>query len=278
MLTRRLAIMAVLIYCFLISSCLSNVRQNTTPHIESDTNLVILAASSLTDAFTELKNLFEEKYPRTNILLNFAGTPTLLTQLELSSSADLFASADEYHISLAQEKGIILASNTTKFATNKLTLITPASSKVVRELHDISNPNTKIILALKNVPLGRYSHASLELMGHLKNSDFDFTRRVLKKVVSQETAARQVLAKIMIGEADAGIVYITDATKRHPTHLNMIMIPDEVNVTAIYSIGIVTNARNHKIDHAQQFIDFIVSNKGQDILRRHGFGKVQQNQ
>lgn len=277
MLTRRLAIMAVLIYCFLISSCLSNNRQNTTPHIESDTNLVILAASSLTDAFTELKNTFEEKYPQINILLNFAGTPTLLTQLDLSSSADLFASADEYHISLAQEKEIISASNTTKFATNKLTLITPPSSEVVKDLHDISNPNTKIILALKNVPLGRYSHASLELMGHLNNSDSDFARRVLTNVVSQETAARQVLAKIMIGEADAGIVYITDATKRHPTHLNMIMIPDEANVTAIYSIGIVTNTRNHKIDHAQQFIDFIVSNKGQDILRRHGFGKVQQN-
>jgi molybdate transport system substrate-binding protein len=274
----RVAIIALSIYCLCILSCLNTERQNTTPDGDSNTNLIILAASSLTDAFTEMKGMFEKSYPQVQVLLNFAGTPTLLTQLTLSTNADLFAPADEHHMNLAQTYGVISTDSTTKFATNKLTIITPASNARVKQISDIGNPNTKIVLALTNVPLGQYSRTSLELMSELEISRPDFTHNVLANVVSQETAARQVLAKIIIGEADAGIVYITDAAKQNPNKLNMIPIPDKANVTATYSIGIVADRQSQKQSIAQQFIDFVVSDEGQDILRRHGFGKVQQNQ
>ena len=278
MLISRVAVIAVLIYCLCLSSCLTTERENISPFGKSNTNLIILAASSLTDAFTEIKSVFETSYPNVNVSLNFAGTPTLLTQLTLSPNADLFVSADEHHMKLAHADGIITTDSTIAFATNKLAIITPISNARVKRISDISKPNTKIILALRHVPLGRYSHASLDLISGLKNLSPDFTNKVLANVVSQETAARQVLAKIIIGEADAGIVYITDAAKQHPDRLNVIQIPDEANVTAIYSIGMVADRQGQPNNNAQNFIDFVVSDQGQDILRRHGFGKVQENQ
>ncbi len=232
--------------------------------------LTVFAASSLTDAFTELGKNFEAANPGVTVSLNFAGSQALRTQLEEGAPADVFASANK-----TQMDAVIAASRVTKgtqqiFLTNKLVVILPADNPAgLEKLEDLTKPGIKLVLAAEEVPVGNFAHQALELM----NGSFgtDFKNKVLANVVSNEDNVKQVIAKVQLGEADAGIVYTSDAVAA--PELKSIEIPTELNIIAKYPIAPLVKSENAEL--AQAFIDYVLSVDGQAILEKWGFGPIQ---
>jgi molybdate transport system substrate-binding protein len=233
--------------------------------------LTVFAASSLIDVFNEMAVAFQTRYPDTNVVFNFAGTPTLRTQLEQGAQAEIFASANQEQMELALRSGVVTGEPAT-FATNRLVVLAPAGRESVQALGDLEKPGVKIVLALPNVPVGDYSRQSLQKMDASREFPAGFANRVLSNVVSEESNVRQVLAKVALGEADAGIAYGTDVTPDVMDQVRIIEIPDEFNVLAVYPIAQVKSAPT--LTGSTAFIEFILSADGQEILARYGFGGV----
>lgn len=264
-LIRCLSIFAVI----LLGGCTDRPATSGGPSESVTGEVTVFAASSLTEAFGAMAVAFHGKHPNARIVFNFAGTPTLRTQLEQGARADVFASANEPQMALAFQSGVVEGSSTA-FATNRLVVVTPISRDAVKTLSDLEKPQVKIVLTLPDVPVGAYSRQSLEKMEASGQFPAGFASRVLANVVSEETNVRQVIAKIAFGEADVGISYGTDITPDVATKVRTIDIPDDFNVLAIYPIAQVRNAPNPF--GAAAFLEFVISSEGQGILAKHGFG------
>jgi molybdate transport system substrate-binding protein len=170
--------------------------------------LTIFTAASLTDAFREMGANIEQANPGTKVTFNFAGSPTLRTQLAQGARADVFASADEPNMQGAQKDGTI-ASEPRLFVRNQLVAIVPAANPAqVMRLQDLAKPGVKLVLTNKEVPVGNYSRQALAKMSQDTAFGAEFATRVLANLVSEETNVKQVVAKVQLGEADAGILSI----------------------------------------------------------------------
>ena len=231
--------------------------------------LTVFAASSLTDAFNDLAAEFEEINPRVDIQFNFAGSPTLRTQLEQGARADIYASADPKQMKLAKEHGIVSAAGQV-FARNSLVVITPAdNSGMIETAADLKTAGLKLVLAHPEVPAGGYSREVLAAMSDDPAYGAAFGDAVLDNVVSNESNVKQVVAKVELGEADGGIVYGSDVTPSVAPNLRTLEVPDEFNVIAEYPIAVTKEARNTRA--AEAFIDFVLSSQGQAVLEKWGF-------
>jgi molybdate transport system substrate-binding protein len=232
-------------------------------------SLTIFTAASLMEAFKEIAAALEQANPGAKIAFNFAGSPTLRTQLAQGARADVFASADEPNMSGAERDGTI-ASAPRIFARNLLVVIVPANNPAgIHTLQDLARPKIKLVLANKAVPVGNYSRQALAKMSQDPAFGSDFADRVLANLVSEETNVKQVAAKVQLGEADAGLVYATDVTPAIRQAVRVIAIPPQHNVLARYPIAIVKGARNQ--EGARAFIEYVLSPAGQAILERYGF-------
>jgi molybdate transport system substrate-binding protein len=228
--------------------------------------LVIFAAASLTDAFTELGKNFEVEHPGVAVTFNFAGSQALRTQIEEGAPADVFASANETEMDALVASTDIKEGTPQIFLSNKLVVILPASNPAaLTKLEDLSRPGIKLIFAAEEVPVGNYTRQALELMNGSLGTDFK--DKVLANVVSNEDNVRQVVAKVQLGEADAGVVYTSDVVAA--PDLKTIEIPAELNVIAEYPIAALTQS-DHP-DLADAFIDYVLSDEGQSILQKWGF-------
>ena len=234
----------------------------------TDRELVVYAASSLTEAFQKVGAAFEAEVPNVRVVFNFAGSSTLRTQLEAGARADVFASADEQQMELAVEAGLV-DGGPFRLAENRLTVAASTLSTSVESLTDLAEPGVKVILALPQVPVGAYARQALTRMDTAGSYGPDFLARVLANVVSEETNVREVLAKVSLGEADAGIVYATDVAARSDDRLRTVSIPDEVNVTAIYPVALLREGERSELGSV--FIAYLLSPEGQAILSAHGF-------
>ena len=229
--------------------------------------LRVLAAASLTDAFDELARAFEQANPGVRVELGFAGTQVLRTQVEQGAPADVFASADVTHARALEKQGLL--DGLRPLTRNRLVVVTPAEGSPVRALGDLAKPFTRIVLANPSVPAGRYALQALARIAQDGRWGRDFATRVRVNVVSEETNVRAVLAKVSLGEADAGVVYATDARAARGTVLT-IEIPPELNVEAEYSIGVLR--RSARKPRAEAFVAWALGPDGQAILRAYGFG------
>lgn len=237
------------------------------PRIQGE--LTIFTAASLTDAFKEMAAQIEQANPGTKLTFNFAGSPTLRTQLAQGARADVFASADEPNMYGAEKDGTI-SGEPRVFARNLLVVVIPADNRAgINTLQDLAKPKLKLVLTNKDVPVGNYARQALDKMSQDPAFGDDFARRVLANLVSEETNVKQVASKVQLGEADAGIVYSTDVTQAMRSAVRVIDIPPEFNVTAKYPIAVVKGARNES--GARAFIEYVLSPAGQAILTRHGF-------
>jgi molybdate transport system substrate-binding protein len=237
------------------------------PRIQGE--LTIFTAASLTEAFKEMAAQIEQANPGTKLTFNFAGSPTLRTQLAQGARADVFASADEPNMYGAEKDGTI-SGEPQIFARNLLVVIVPANNPAgIKTLQDLAKPKLKLVLASKDVPVGNYSRQALDKMSQDPAFGNDFAKRVLANLVSEETNVKQVAAKVQLGEADAGMVYSTDVTQAIRPVVRVIDIPAEFNVIAKYPIAVVRGARNES--GVRAFIDYVLSPAGQAILTRHGF-------
>lgn len=226
-------------------------------------SLLIHAASSLTDAFHEMKLEFERVHPMTDVLLAFSGSQVLRVQIEQGASADVLAMANQLHTEALVEAGLI--GKPQVFAHNELALIVPSDNPSgIESFADLPRA-TRLVLGTDQVPVGLYTHQML-LKSDADQED-QFLDRVLDGVVSRESNTRLVRAKVELGEADAAIVYRTDALGS--VRVRSIPIPAEMNVRAQYFIsGLSASERQQSI---RDWISFILSDAGQAILKRHGF-------
>ena len=229
--------------------------------------LIVFAASSLTDAFAEIGEDFEAANPGVTVTLNFAGSQALRTQIEEGAPADVFASANKTQMDAVIAASLITEGTQQNFLKNKLVVVLPANNPAgLEKLEDLANPGIKLVLAAEEVPVGNFARQALDLM----NGSFgaDFKDRVLANVVSNEDNVRQVLTKVELGEADAGIVYTSDAIAS--PDLQTIEIPSELNVIATYPIAPLVESAN--FDLAEAFIAYVLSADGQAVLQKWGFG------
>jgi molybdate transport system substrate-binding protein len=228
--------------------------------------LNVFAAASLTDAFTEIGKNFEAANPGVTVTFNFAGSQALRTQIEEGAPADVFASANQKEMD-ALITGTFVAQDAPQiFLTNKLVVILPADNPFgLESLEDLAKPGIKLVLAAEEVPVGKYARQALDQLNGQFGSDFK--DKVLANVVSNEDNVKQVVAKVQLGEADAGIVYTSDAVAA--PDLKTIEIPAALNVTAKYPIAPLAKSAN--IDLATAFIDYVLSTDGQAVLQKWGF-------
>lgn len=225
--------------------------------------LTVLGASSLTEAFEEIATVFEGQNEGVDVLLSFDGSSTLATQIVEGVPADVFASADEKQMQVVADEGLT-ASEPEIFTGNRLVLITPADSNIT-SVEQLADESILVVLADREVPVGNYARQALVKMDGTYGDNFSET--VLANVVSEESNVRQVALKVELGEADAAIVYATDAAVAED--VNTIEIPDDLNVLGTYPIATLTDAPQP--DLAQAFVDLVLSDEGQAILTERGF-------
>lgn len=234
-------------------------------------NLTVFAAASLTDAFNEIGQNFSADHPGVIFTFNFAGSQQLAQQLGQGAPADIFASANKKQMEVAiMEAGRVISGTERTFARNRLVVIYPADNPAgLAQLPDLAKPGLKLVLAAKEVPVGQYSLDFLNKT--ITDTAFSptFADEVLKNVVSYEENVKSVLAKIALGEADAGIVYTSDITSADSDKVGRLDIPDNLNVIASYPIA-VTNDSPHSTQ-AQAFVAYVLSPAGQNVLAKYGF-------
>ena len=242
----RLATAAVLALALLALGAAS------APQARPAAPLTVLAASSLTTVFPQI-----DKATR----YSFAGSDTLAAQIKLGAPADVFAAAsssipDKLYAQGLVEKPVV-------FTTNKLVLVTPASNPAgITSVFDLRRPGIKLVIGTPTVPIGAYTRTILRNLA---------LTSVLSNVVSQETDVRSILGKVALGEADAGFVYLTDASTV-AGKVNVIRLPAWAQPPVRYEIAVVKSTGNRAA--AVAFVNKVLSKAGQAKLRAAGFGAV----
>ncbi len=250
-------------FLVILSACAVNVGA-------SGNELNVFAASSLTDALNEIAAVYEANTPGTRIKLNYASSSILAAQVLEGARADVFASANVEQMEYLMENDMILG-EINYFASNRMTAIVPAENPAkIESIADLAKPGVALVLALPGVPARVYTDQFVNQIITDPAYGADFHAGFYSNVVSEEANVRQVVAKVALGEADGGIVYLSDVTPDIKDRVLQIPIPDEYNPVAQYPIAVLDNTQ--KAEYAQDFIHFILSREGQAILQKWGFG------
>ncbi len=261
-------IFAIVLTATLLLLSLAGITQ-----AQSTQTLTVFAASSLTDAFNEIGNNFKTTHSGVDVVFNFGSSATLATQLTEGAPADIFASANAKQMQVAVD-GKRIAGKPRTFAKNRLILIVPADNPAkIETLHDVANAGVKLVIAAPKVPVRDYTDAMLTKLVADPNYGDAYKTAFLANAVSEEDNVRQVSAKVSLGEADAGFVYKSDVTPDIADSVIAIQIPDAINTLATYPIATTENAADPKL--AGEFIDYVLSDEGQNILVKWGFISIQ---
>ncbi len=231
--------------------------------------LVVFAAGSLTESFTEIGTAFEQKNDGVRVVLNFANASTLLQQITQGAPADVFAPAAPKFVEDAVSQGLIQKETVKIFARNRLVVILPKENpQNITTLQDLAKPGVRLILGAKEGPMGPYVEKLLTNASAFPDFSPDFKEKVYQNVVSYESTVKAVVNKVMLGEGDAGIVFFTDG-KSAEDRLQLLKIPDEINVEAVYPIAVLKSSAHGEL--AQAFVDFVLSAEGQKTMEKYGF-------
>ena len=219
-------------------------------------DVVVFAASSLTEAFTEMGKTFKAGNPGANVTFNFAGSGDLVTQISQGAPADVFVSADDTNMKkltdATENAGdpVAIARNTMEILVEK------GNPEAIATVADLAKPGTIVVLCAATVPCGKNAAAVLAKAG------------VTVTPASLEDKVKGVVTKVSLGEANAGIVFVTDVNSAG-AGAEGVKIPDDINVISNYPIVVTKEATNPEA--AQAFIDFVASDAGQAILAKYGF-------
>ena len=217
--------------------------------------VTVFAASSLTDAFTDLGDRFEAANPGVDVVLNLAGSSTLARQLVQGAPADVFASADVTQMEAVRDEGLLDGAPEV-VATNRLAIAVEAGNpRDVEGLADLDRPDLTVVLAAEEVPAGRYAREALDAAG------------VTVEPASLETDVRAVLSRVALGEADAGIVYASDLEEAGDD-VGAVALPEARDVVARYPVGVLDGAS----PSGRAFVRLLVSEEGREVMAAHGFG------
>ncbi len=239
---------------------------------QENQTLTVFAASSLTNSFEEIGAAFEADHEGVDVLFNFGASSDLAVQLSEGAPADVFASANAKQMQVAKDTGRITDPVRT-FAKNRLVLIVPADNPAnIQSLRDLANPGVLLVLAAPEVPVRDYTDTMLERMAADPAYGEDYRSAVMANLVSEEDNVRQVSAKVALGEADAGTVYLTDVTPDIKDQVLILPIPDAYNTIATYPIAVTDDPAEPEL--AQAFVDAVLGEGGQATLTAWGFVSV----
>jgi molybdate transport system substrate-binding protein len=217
--------------------------------------ITVFAASSLTSAYTAIAKDFQQAYPGSMVKFSFGGSSTLVAQIQQGAIGDVFASADQPNMQKAVDSGLV-AGSPSIFARNRLEIVVAAGNpKHIAALSDLAHSGLVVVLCAPVVPCGRYAIEALLKAG------------VTVHAASQETDVKAVVSKVALGEADAGIVYVTDV-KAAGASVQGVEIPPGVNVVADYPVAVLKDSQNVLL--ARAFISYLLG-AGQPTLNRYGF-------
>ena len=222
-------------------------------------SLTVYAAASLTASFDDLAKQFEKANPGVDVKpIDYDGSSTLATQIIGGAPADVFASADKANMDKVSQPSLTSATPSV-FASNTLQIaVAPDNPKKITGLKDLSNAALKVVLCAPEVPCGAASHTLLNADG------------ITVKPVSEEQNVTAVVTKVASGDADAGLVYVTDVTAA-AGKVDGVTIPDADKAVNQYYIAPMKSAPNPAA--AKAFIAFVLSAKGQSVLAKYGFAR-----
>lgn len=232
---------------------------------ENKEEIIVFAAASLTESMEDVVEEFEKQHLNVDVKVHLASTSRLRMQIEQGVEAHVFLSANEKHYkALSKEKFISKGSS---FLYNSMVLIVPEDNpSKVQGVQDLQKA-CKLVVAQKEVPAGIYARQII----HSLDNEFEaeYEEKVLNNIVSEENNVKQVVNKVVVGEADAAFVYATDITENVKRKVKVIPIDEKHNVKAVYYIGQLKQDEEKK--YAEQFYTYLLSLKGQEIFKKYGF-------
>jgi molybdate transport system substrate-binding protein len=242
--------------------CLGTILCATFPTSgQQKASITVSAAISLKDALDELGHIYEQRHPDTKVTFNYGSSGTLQNQIEQGAPVDIFLSAAEKQMDAVESGGLLVAGTRHDLVGNQLVLVVPASSNIVKDFSDLARPEVKIVALGEpgTVPAGMYAHQMLEHLGLLA--------AVEKKAVYAKDV-RAVLTYVETGNADAGIVYQTDA--RASTKARVVATaPAATHNTIAYPAAVIRSTKN--ITAARAFLDFLESADALAVFEKYGF-------
>lgn len=225
--------------------------------------LTVFAAAHFTEAFNAMKKAFEKK-TGAKVTISYAGTQTLRTQVEQGAYADVFASANLGHMKALKKEGFVKHYKISDY--NSLIVIVPKSNPAgLKNFKDLASKHYKLIIGVKNVPIGIYTRKVLDNAN--KKYGPSFKKKVMANVVSLEPNVKEVASKITLGAGDAAFVYPTALTPSVSKKVKTIKIPKGLNVTATDTIAVLKESKHKKL--AKKWVQFVLSSQGQKILKQY---------
>ncbi len=220
------------------------------------TTLTVFAAASLTKTFTEIGKRFEAENEGVKVAFSFGGSSDLVAQIQQGAPADVFASADTNNMDKAADD---VEGTPVNFATNVLQIATPPDNPAgVSSLQDLAKPDVQVVVCAPEVPCGAATVKVEEAAG------------IDIKPVSEESSVTDVLGKVTTGDADAGLVYVTDV-KGAGDAVKGIAFDESSAAVNVYPIAALAASKHAEL--AAQFLDFVTGSQGQEVLSAAGFGK-----
>jgi molybdate transport system substrate-binding protein len=242
-----------LVVAALCGACGNSAPASSSPSALGGT-ITVFAASSLTAAYTAIGKDFQTAHPGSMVKFSFGGSSTLVAQIQQGAIGDIFASADQSNMQKAVDAGLV-AGSPSIFTHNRLEIVVAARNpKHIAGLSDLAHSGLVVVLCAPAVPCGRYATQALQKAG-------------VTLKASQEIDVKAVVTKVALGEADAGIVYVTDV-KAAGAAVQGVEIPLGVNVVADYPVAILKDSQNAAL--AKAFVSFLLG-AGQQPLARYGF-------
>jgi molybdate transport system substrate-binding protein len=250
-----------------LAGCSTAGTAPTARSTAASASLTIFGAASLKGALDQARGAYEAAHPGTTITVSTDSSAALETQIEQGAPADVFLSADTTNPEKLVDKGLA-AGSPVAFAENELTVIVPAANPAgITSPKDLARTGVKVIAAGNDVPITMYAKQLVDNLAREGGYPAGFAAAYAANVASKEDNVKAVVAKIELGEGDAGIVYVTDATAS--TKVSTVAVPDPANVPATY-VGVVVKASPNAAA-AQAFLDWFAGPDGEAILASYGF-------
>jgi molybdate transport system substrate-binding protein len=226
---------------------------------DGGSTVVVLAAASLTEPFTAIQEEFTEQHTQLSVEVSFGSSSALSTQITNGAAADVFASADEANMTKVESDDLV-SGPVEVFARNTMAIVVPAGNPGdIRELGDLTRSGLRISLGAPPVPVGKAARAAFEKAG------------LQAPAATEEPDVKAIVSRVALGEADAGIAWVTDI-RAAKEGVEAVEIPPKHNVVSDYPIATLSaGANNHG---ATTFVEFVRSAAGQAILRQHGFQTI----
>lgn len=262
----RLVLVSLAAFGFLAASCGSDSSESSpssaapvsavAPEPTVTGDITVFAASSLTEAFTELGDQFMKDNPGAKLTFNFAGSGALVTQISQGAPADVFASADNTNMTKLTDAGENKGEPVTIAKNSMEIIVEKGNPKAIKTVADLAAPGLIVVLCADTVPCGKNAATVLS------------NAAVTLTPASFEDKVKGVVTKVSTGEADAGIVFVTDVNSAG-SDAEGVKIPDALNVISDYPIVVTKEAPN--ATGGQAFVDYVASDAGQTVLATYGF-------